>query len=264
MPVFFKYHGAGNDFILFDDRDHQLLETLTQEKIATLCARRTGIGADGLMLLRSHPDYDFEMVYFNADGAPSSMCGNGGRCLVRFAYDRGIQKEAFHFLAVDGPHRARRAADGIVALEMHDVARIHSPKPEAFVLDTGSPHYVAFVADAGAVEVVKQGRAIRTAPPYAAQGINVNFVSGDLNGLQIATYERGVEDETLACGTGVTAAAVAAVLRVRPPAGPFRVPVAAKGGQLRVEGHFDGETTFSQLWLVGPTAFVFQGTIAAL
>lgn len=260
MPTFYKYHGAGNDFVLFDDRDNTLLETLTQATIAGWCSRRLGIGADGLMLLRSHPDYDFEMVYFNADGAPSSMCGNGGRCIVRFAHDLGLQKEAYHFLAVDGPHRARLENDGIVALEMNDVASVACPQPEAFVLDTGSPHYVSFVADAGAVDVVAQGRAIRQAPPYAAQGINVNFVSGGLSGLTIATYERGVEDETLACGTGVTAAAIAAVQRVKPAAGKFSIPVAAKGGQLRVDGYYDGKN-FSQLWLVGPTAFVFRGAV---
>lgn len=260
MPTFYKYHGAGNDFLLFDDRTNTMLETLTQATIAGWCSRRLGIGADGLMLLRSHPEYDFEMVYFNSDGAPSSMCGNGGRCIVRFAYDLGMQKDTYHFLAVDGPHRARLEADGVVALEMNDVDTVQCPKPEAFVLDTGSPHYVSFVADAGAVDVVEQGRAIRQAPPYAAEGINVNFVSGTLQGLSIATYERGVEDETLACGTGVTAAAIAAVQRVKPAAGAFSIPVAAKGGQLRVDGYYNG-TNFEKLWLVGPTAFVYQGVI---
>ncbi len=261
MFTFYKYHGAGNDFILLDDRAGDLLPRLNQAVIAKWCSRRFGIGADGLMLLRSHPDYDFEMVYYNSDGAPSSMCGNGGRCIVRFAYDIGLELTDYHFLAVDGPHRARREADGIVALEMLDVENVACPKPEAFVLDTGSPHYVAFVADAGAVDVVKQGRAIRQAPPYAAQGINVNFVSGNTNGLSIATYERGVEDETLACGTGVTAAAIAAVQRIKPSVGAFSIPVAAKGGQLRVDGFYDG-TSFRQLWLVGPTAFVFRGEIS--
>jgi len=260
MPTFHKYHGAGNDFILFDDRSNTMLETLTQETIAGWCSRRLGIGADGLMLLRSHPDYDFEMIYYNADGAPSSMCGNGGRCIVRFAYDLGMQQTSFHFLAVDGPHRARLEANGIVALEMNDVAAVHCPKPEAFVLDTGSPHYIAFVADAGAVDVVEQGRAIRQSPPYATEGINVNFVSGGLQGLTIATYERRVEDETLACGTGVTAAAIAAVQRVKPTQGTFSVPVAAKGGQLRVDGYYDG-TVFKDLWLVGPTALVYRGIV---
>ena len=255
---FRKYHGAGNDFLLFDDRNGDLRNRLTQAMIAEWCTRRTGVGADGLMLLCEHPEYDFEMVYFNADGAPSSMCGNGGRCIVRFARDLGIAQEEYRFLAVDGEHRAYFTEDGDVALEMNDVSEIHCPQAATFVLDTGSPHYVRFVPDAEAVRVVPEGRAVRRSPAYAAEGINVNFVSGDLTGLKIATYERGVEDETLACGTGVTAAAIAAVRRANPAAGPFDIPVRAKGGDLSVRGHFDGQR-FTGLWLVGPTAFVFRG-----
>lgn len=260
MLYFHKYHGAGNDFILFDDRNGDLLSTLNQPRIAALCARHFGIGADGLMLLRSHPDYDFEMVYYNSDGAPSSMCGNGGRCIVRFAHDLGIVREEYRFLAVDGPHRAKILPDGNVSLEMNNVTRIDSPRAEAFVLDTGSPHYIAFVADAELVDIVREGRAVRQSPPYAAEGINVNFVSGDVNGLSIATYERGVEDETLACGTGVTAAAIAAVHRMRAPQGDFRIPVRAKGGLLAVSGtHANGR--YSNLWLEGPAVRVFGGEV---
>lgn len=263
--TFYKYHGAGNDFILLDGRrPGHFPEDFGKATIAAWCSRRFGIGADGLMILRSHPDYDFEMVYYNADGAPSTMCGNGGRCIVRFAWDLGvIAKKECRFLAVDGEHRAY-FLDGDtandIALEMNDVGSIVCPKPEAFVLDTGSPHYVAFVADANEVDVVKDGRAIRQSPDFAAEGINVNFVSGDMNGLHIATYERGVEDETLACGTGVTAAAIAAVQRVKPNIGPFDIPVKAKGGQLSVRGKYDG-TTFTDLWLIGPAVTVFKGRI---
>lgn len=260
MITFHKYHGAGNDFILLDDRAGNLGPQLDQTAIEALCSRRFGIGADGLMLLQNHPDYDFEMVYFNADGNPSTMCGNGGRCIVRFAHDLGIEREEYHFLAVDGPHRARIQDDGNVALEMNDVTAITSPKTEAFVLDTGSPHYVAFVADSEAVDVVTEGRAVRQSPTYIKDGINVNFVSGSLSGLEIATYERGVEDETLACGTGVTAAAIAAVQRVKPAPGQFEIPVKAKGGLLAVRGHYDGEV-FTKLWLIGPAAFVFTGKV---
>jgi len=212
------------------------------------------------MLLQNHPDYDFEMVYFNADGNPSTMCGNGGRCIVRFAHDLGLEREEYRFLAVDGPHRAHLQTDGDVALEMNDVGTVTSPQVEAFVLDTGSPHYVAFVADAAEVDVVTEGRAVRQSPTYSKEGINVNFVSGSLSGLEIATYERGVEDETLACGTGVTAAAIAAVQRVKPAAGDFDIPVKAKGGLLAVRGHYDGEG-FSKLWLIGPATAVFTGQI---
>jgi len=260
MPSFHKYHGAGNDFILLDDRDGKLLPQLDQATIAAWCARHFGIGADGLMLLRSHEDYDFEMVYYNSDGAPSSMCGNGGRCIVRFAHDLGIDRAEYHFLAVDGPHRAKIMTNGNISLEMNNVSSISSPRAEAFVLDTGSPHYVAFVADAELVDIVARGKAIRQSPPYAAVGINVNFVSGDTSGLSIATYERGVEDETLACGTGVTAAAIAAVHRINAPTGDFRIPVRAKGGLLAVSGtHKDGH--YSNLWLEGPAVRVFGGEI---
>jgi diaminopimelate epimerase len=258
--TFHKYHGAGNDFLLFDDREGHLLPQLDQPTIAAYCTRRFGVGADGLMLLRKHPDYDFEMVYYNSDGAPSSMCGNGGRCIVRFAADLGILRDEYHFLAVDGPHRAKLLPDGNVSLEMNDVSSVHCPNPEAFVLDTGSPHYISFVDDATAVDVVLDGRAIRQSPTYAAEGINVNFVSGDLSDLRIATYERGVEDETLACGTGVTAAAIAAVKKMNPAPGDFLVPVKAKGGQLSVKGHYDGER-FTGLWLEGPAVVVFKGVI---
>ncbi|MEM9258295.1 MAG: diaminopimelate epimerase [Bacteroidota bacterium] len=261
--TFHKYHGAGNDFVLLDDRSNKLLSFLDQPKIAALCARHFGIGADGLMLLRQHPDYDFEMVYYNSDGAPSSMCGNGGRCIVRFAYDLGIKKEEYHFLAVDGPHRARLLANGQVALEMNDVKEVNQPTAEAFVLDTGSPHYVTTAFDPETVDVRSSGRSIRNSPPYQAEGINVNFIEVASDGeVAIATYERGVEDETLACGTGVTAAAiVAAKLGKLPEGGQFRHPVRAKGGALAVSGRLENGV-FTDLWLEGPAEFVFTGRIS--
>jgi len=258
MPAFHKYHGAGNDFILLDDREGDLHARFDEKTIASWCNRHFGIGADGLMLLRAHADYDFEMVYYNSDGAATSLCGNGGRCIVQFAHDLGILRDEFTFLAIDGPHRAKVLPDGNVSLEMNDVDTITHPDSEAFVLDTGSPHYVSFVPDTDEVDVVTKGRSIRQSPPYEQEGINVNFVSGDMDGLQIATYERGVEDETLACGTGVTAAAIAAVHRFNPPAGDFRISVRAKGGMLAVSGtHKSG--AFSNLWLEGPAVRVFGG-----
>ena len=259
MITFHKYHGAGNDFILLDDRDNEVHELFDQAAIARWCDRHFGIGADGMMFLRSHPDYDFEMIYYNADGAPSSMCGNGGRCIVRFAHDRGLELEEYCFLAVDGPHRAHLLANGDVALEMLDVREVSGQQADdVFVLDTGSPHYISFVAEAAGVDVVPEGRAVRYSPAYQAEGINVNFVDGGTAGLNIATYERGVEDETLACGTGVTAAAIAAVRRAGNASGEFRVPVRAKGGQLAVRGRVDGER-YTDLWLEGPAEFVFAG-----
>ena len=257
--TFHKYHGAGNDFILLDDRAGDLHDQFDQPTIAHWCHRRFGIGADGLMLLRAHPDYDFEMIYYNSDGAPSSMCGNGGRCIVRFAHDLGIRREEYHFLAVDGPHRARLLPNGWVSLEMIDVDKVDAPAGEdVFVLDTGSPHYIKFVDDSDAVDVVAEGRAVRNSAPYAERGINVNFVSTDGKGLRIATYERGVEDETLACGTGVTAAAIAAVRRSGIADGAFHVPVKAKGGDLAVRGELR-QGRYTSLWLEGPAVRVFGG-----
>lgn len=246
---------------MFDDRTNELHEQFDQPTIAQWCHRRFGVGADGMMFLRSHPEYDFEMVYYNADGAPSSMCGNGGRCLVRFAADLGVAREEYRFLAVDGPHRARLLPNGWVSLEMLDVTRVDQPAAGVFVLDTGSPHYVTFVEDDTKVDVLVDGRAIRQSPAYQAEGINVNFVSGDVAGLRIATYERGVEDETLACGTGVTAAAIAAVIAAGRVDGPFYVPVTAKGGKLAVRGELTNGR-FTKLWLEGPAVRVFTGTIS--
>jgi diaminopimelate epimerase len=258
---FHKYHGAGNDFILLDDRAGNLHEQFDQANIAHWCHRRFGIGADGLMLLRSHPDFDFEMIYYNSDGAPSSMCGNGGRCIVRFAHDLNIERKEYRFLAVDGPHRAKLLNNGWVSLEMLDVEDISEPEPgKVFVLDTGSPHYITFVEDSDAVNVFSEGRAIRNSAPYAKKGINVSFVSTNGKELKIATYERGVEDETLACGTGVTAAAIAAVRRSGITNGTFHVPVKAKGGDLAVRGTLrDGR--YTSLWLEGGAVRVFGGEL---
>jgi diaminopimelate epimerase len=210
------------------------------------------------MLLRSHPDYDFEMIYYNSDGAPSSMCGNGGRCIVRFAHDLGLERDEYRFLAVDGPHRARLLKNGWVSLEMLDVDQVSQPRNNVFVLDTGSPHYVTFREDLAAIDVFREGRAIRNTAPYTDKGINVNFVSEGEDGLHIATYERGVEDETLACGTGVTAAAIAAIKRAGAEDGHFHVPVKARGGDLAVRGRLlNGR--FTELWLEGPAVRVFGG-----
>jgi len=199
------------------------------------------------------------MIYYNSDGAPSSMCGNGGRCIARFAHDLGIVKEEYYFLAVDGPHRARLLDNGWVSLEMLDVNKVAQPNANTFVLDTGSPHYTTFRDDISTIDVFTEGRSLRNSPPYAEKGININFVSEDEDGLSIATYERGVEDETLACGTGVTAAAIAAIKRAGAEDGYFYVPVKAKGGDLAVKGRL-ASGRFTELWLEGPAVRVFQGS----
>jgi diaminopimelate epimerase len=258
LILFHKYHGAGNDFILLDDREGKLTPHFDQPTIAHWCDRHFGIGADGLMLLRNHPEYDFEMIYYNSDGAPSSMCGNGGRCIVRFAADLGILKEGYNFLAVDGPHRANLLPNGWVSLEMLEVTEVARPQDDVFVLDTGSPHYITFRQDISNIDVFREGRSLRNSAPYKEKGININFVSEGEDGLNILTYERGVEDETLACGTGVTAAAIAAITRAGVADGCFRVPVKAKGGDLAVRGQLtDGR--FTNLWLEGPAVRAFGG-----
>lgn len=258
---FHKYHGAGNDFILCDNRQGQLLEILDRATIAHLCDRHFGIGADGLMLLSNATEgYDFEMDYYNADGGRGSMCGNGGRCIVRFAADLGIARNIYRFLAVDGVHEATITPAGSVALGMKDVLEIDS-REGGYVLDTGSPHYLRFVDSLADIDVVAEGRAIRQSAAFRAEGINVNFVRETQEGLELATYERGVENETLACGTGVTAAAVG-FLHQSPKSvdGPFHIPVRARGGDLAVTGERHGNH-FRHLQLIGPAVRVFSGQI---
>lgn len=258
MPLDFrKYHGAGNDFILIDDRESASFPATDVDRIARLCDRHFGIGADGLILLRKEPEYDFAMVYFNSDGRPSSMCGNGGRCIVAFAHDLGMERPEYRFLAADGPHRAKLLPDGNVALQMADVGMIEVGK-DFFFLDTGSPHYVRFVSDLDQVEVVSAAREVRYGDRFRAMGTNVNFVQRTPAGLRIATYERGVEDETLACGTGVTAAALATAARERGTE-PQTITVEARGGTLSVRFRPDADG-FRDIWLIGPAEFVFSGT----
>ena len=253
---FKKYQGTGNDFIMIDDR----AETFPchQSVIARLCDRRFGIGADGLILLQNTPDADFKMVYFNADGRLGSMCGNGGRATVRFANDLGIVADSTTFMAVDGQHKAVACEDEIF-LKMSQVSHIEQ-HPDYDFIDTGSPHYVAFVEDIDAVDVCTSGRAIRYGEDFEPRGgTNVNFVQIiNQNTLYVRTYERGVEDETYSCGTGVTACALAAHLRFD-MAEP--VQVITKGGNLRVSFQTTADGTFDNIYLIGPAIQVFEGTI---
>jgi len=250
---FYKYQGTGNDFVLVDDRQNQL--HLTQEQIAQICHRRFGIGADGFILLRSHEAYDFEMVYYNSDGRTSSMCGNGGRCIARFAADLGVPGNRYRFLAIDGAHEAE-VGPATVSLKMQDVAQV-SPVKGDWYLDTGSPHYVAFADAPEELEILSAARAIRNSPPYQQEGVNVNFIALRENGLYMRTYERGVEDETYSCGTGVTAAALVAHTAQSGLTQPIQV--STKGGQLSVSFE-EGPKGFSNIWLRGPAEFVFKGT----
>jgi len=263
---FHKYHGTGNDFVIIDDRGRQFDET-DQARIAHLCHRRFGIGADGLMLLRDKAGYDFEMVYFNADGRPSSMCGNGGRCLVAFARLLGVIQDRAHFLAVDGPHDARVEPDSTVRLRMSDVAAPQAAEvgDEDVFLHTGSPHHVHFLdpeehPSLADFNVFAAGHDIRYDQAYDPAGTNVNFVevpADPAHPWPVRTYERGVENETLSCGTGVTAVALAASQRGAASPVRLRTP----GGELEVAFEPRPDGGFSNVWLSGPVVRVFGGDV---
>ena len=258
---FKKYHGTGNDFVIIDNRSGKY--ELTPKQVAFICHRRFGIGADGLMLLQDNPAYDFEMRYFNSDGAEASMCGNGGRCLTSFAYfDAGSCGANTEFLAVDGPHKAKVLSDGSVELKMQDVSNIVDVLDGCFI-DTGSPHYVQFCHDIDKLNVFEQGRDLRNRADFAPGGCNVNFVQRWADDrIKVRTYERGVEDETLSCGTGVVASAIAAVSSER--AGDKTIYIETRGGDLSVKFTVSEEkdkARFSNIWLCGPARFVFSGRI---
>jgi diaminopimelate epimerase len=253
---FYKYHGTGNDFILVDNRDERI--QLSEENIAQMCRRHFGIGADGLMELKSAPGYDFKMVYYNADGKEGSMCGNGGRCLVKFAHYVGIHKSEFKFTAIDGDHYASIEVNGWVRLKMKNVDGLER-NGNFDVLDTGSPHYVKSVTEIKTMDVVKEGKAIRYSEKYKEQGVNVNFVEAvSATKLFVRTYERGVEDETFSCGTGVTAAAIVNAHNDR---GFNHVDIRTLGGKLYVEFDRKDENVFEDVWLAGPAEKVFDGFI---
>ncbi len=255
---FYKYQGAGNDFILIDNRTIAINHHNPQ-LIQKLSDRRFGIGGDGVMFLQNAEGYDFEMVYYNADGKPSSMCGNGGRCIVAFARFLGIIENQTDFLAVDGPHHAKISDSGDwVSLQMIDVDTITNDGG-AYVLDTGSPHYVSLSADLKDKDVYNDGYAIRNNATYKAKGINVNFVEPAGDGYFVRTFERGVEDETFACGTGVTAVALA-MAKHKNQTGHITTPVKVLGGDLNIRFDHDGNT-FTNIFLEGPAKQVFEGDV---
>jgi len=255
---FYKYQGAGNDFILVDSRKN-LVNHHDPKLIAHLCDRRFGIGSDGIMFLQDKPGYDFEMIYYNADGQPSSMCGNGGRCIVAFAKFLGVIDTETNFLAVDGPHHAKISANGDwVSLQMIDVNEISQDK-DAYVLNTGSPHYIEMATGLKDKNVYRDGYAIRNNDTYKAKGINVNFVEPLNDGYFVRTFERGVEDETFACGTGVTAVALA-MAKHNHQTGKLNTPIKVLGGDLNIRFETDG-TNFSNIFLEGPAVKVFEGEV---
>lgn len=254
---FYKYQGTGNDFIILDNRGNEY-DSLSKSQVKQMCDRHFGIGADGLMLLNVCEGYDFGMTYYNSDGGESSMCGNGGRCLVKFAFDIGIRVTNYRFLAVDGPHDAFFDDKGWVQLKMKDVDQINIHHFSDSILDTGSPHYVKKVDDVWHLNVFEEGKDIRYSKEFKEKGINVNFVQPAEENIMVRTYERGVENETLSCGTGVTAAAL---VFAHNQDGFNRVEVQTPGGHLAVEFEKHPHNRFDNVWLCGPATFVFKGEI---
>ena len=252
---FYKYQGTGNDFIILDNRNNTY-NGLSTQAIKNACDRHFGIGADGLMLLNTSSTHHFEMKYYNSDGNESTMCGNGGRCITAFAKRLGIIENQTVFLAIDGVHKATIDESQTVILHMNDV---HGMKirEESFELNTGSPHYVHYIDEVKNLDVKKEGALIRYSPMYKEEGINVNFVEVlSSNKIFVRTYERGVEDETLSCGTGVTACALT---YLKDLFGEQQLYVNTLGGELMVRcNNIDGQH-FGNIWLQGKAAFVFEG-----
>ncbi len=252
---FYKYQGTGNDFVIIDNRTLRFPKENTAF-INQLCDRKFGIGADGLMLLENAENADFKMVYYNADGNESTMCGNGGRCITAFAHKLGIVKEQGIFIAIDGEH-AYKIEDNIVHLKMIDVQEITIENSDC-VLFTGSPHYVSFRTDIDNINLLDEAHKIRYNTTYAAKGINVNFVEQHNDTIKMRTYERGVEDETLSCGTGTVAVALSVAQKNNLDSG--KIDIQTPGGKLSVSFQ-KNLNSYSDIWLIGPATFVFSGSI---
>jgi diaminopimelate epimerase len=287
---FVKYQGTGNDFVLIDNRtgawqDYLAMQVPLQfatekDLVAHICHRKFGIGADGLMLLQNKEGFHFEMVYFNSDGGLSSMCGNGGRCIAAWAFSLGLGDDSLQFWAPDGTHEAKKTNDGKgIALNMNPVSRVQQINTNDWELNTGSPHYVSFQDNnIQQLALVDWAKNIRYNEPYTNLGINVNAVNIlDENTISMRTYERGVEDETLSCGTGVCAAAISFVQRSGMQLNPFEsgqphteansnqvqnhlIEVNTPGGTLQVSLQRD-QNNYNHIVLIGPATFVFQGQL---
>lgn len=251
---FYKYQGTGNDFIIVDDRQG-ILDTYSHHLIRRLCDRHFGIGADGFIVIRNHQGYNFEMIYHNADGS-QSLCGNGSRCAVHLARQLGIVDEEAYLLTTDGPHQAY-VREHLIHIKLKDISEIRTWQ-DGYLLDTGSPHYVQQVDDWGNLDVYSTGQRIRNMPPMQKEGVNINFVGLEKNNtLFVSTYERGVENETLSCGTGVVAAALMAATKGY----TSPVTVNTKGGTLQVSFAHKYRHHFQDIYLIGPAKMVFQGKI---
>lgn len=254
---FHKYQGTGNDFIILDNRRNEYA-SLTSDQVRRLCDRRFGIGADGLMLLNEKKGYDFEMKYYNADGNESSMCGNGGRCMIKFVYHLGIHRDQYKFIAVDGVHEGEIDTNGMVSLKMSNVKGIRKFHGD-FIVNTGSPHYIKMSANVMDLDVYKKGYDIRYSKEFEQEGINVNFVEQmeEPDKIIVRTYERGVEDETWSCGTGATASALVCYHNEN---GFNEVEVKTLGGSLTIKFDRIDDDHYENIWLCGPAEKVFEGT----
>lgn len=254
--IFNKYEGAGNDFVIIKNSpslvDHS--DTLLIKK---LCDRHFGIGADGLMLIEEYEGFDFRMYYFNSDGSPGAMCGNGARCSAHFTMRHMTGFRDLTFMADDGRHTAKPAVDGKVEISITDVSNIRYA-PDGILVNTGVPHLVVFTEDNSKTDMVSFGRALRWSPAYAPEGVNVNLVSLFNGKLHVRTYERGVEDETLACGTGITASAIAAAYTGKIVT--CETDVVARGGTVSVRFQLQDKSA-RNIFLTGPATFVFSGEI---
>jgi len=250
---FYKYQATGNDFVMIDNRNGKY--AFSNEQISALCHRKFGIGADGLILIQQHDTCDFEMIYYNPDGS-QSLCGNGSRCAVKFAYFLGLIDKKTTFVAFDGEHAGEILPNDWVKLKMKDVQNVRLMSDGIFI-DTGSPHLVKFVVNLKNYKVYQEGKMIRNGGLFKSEGVNVNFVEAlPDNQIFVRTYERGVEDETMSCGTGVTAAAVASIQK------GYNSPVRIKtlGGNLEVEFNSNSNNYYSKVHLIGPAEEVFKGT----
>ena len=252
---FQKYQGTGNDFIIINN-NRLSFPNKNKDLIKHLCDRKFGIGSDGLILIENHAEWDFNMIFFNPDGS-QSFCGNGSRCAMAFAKELGLISDFAKFNSTDGYHEATINSSGLVKLKMHNVSNIEVSDTHHY-MNTGSPHYNSFEKNIDKIDVIARGREIRYNQRFKEIGTNVNFIEQLSLAIKVRTYERGVENETLSCGTGVTACALSTALLGKTQSGEIKVNT--KGGDLSVS-FTQTDTGFIDVWLIGPTKFVFNGEI---
>ncbi|MEY2829566.1 MAG: hypothetical protein RIQ33_1424 [Bacteroidota bacterium] len=258
---FYKYQATGNDFIMIDNRAN-LFNSQNTDLIKKLCDRKFGIGADGLILLQNSTHSNFEMWYANSDGKQSTMCGNGGRSIVAFAQKLGIISTDTSFNAVDGLHHAKIKNNNLVELKMNDIETISKINESVFEINTGSPHLIKFSSEINNINVYDEGKKVQSFNEYLGKGINVNFVEQiNQHTINIRTYERGVENETLSCGTGATAAAICTILKNKLIDGNYTIQLNTLGGKLEVKCEKISSQNFKSVWLCGDAQFVFEGNI---